>query len=110
MLLVAHELPSSCALPPVEHDIRDVNVTLDTVDTVDIRAKSVDLLHKELLTSIVAYNLVVQFRRQAAKLAAQFKRQIQAHDDADSRSAAGLVAAPCPRAAPWPVNELGLWG
>ena len=50
----------------VEHDIRDVKVTLDTEN---IRAKSVAMVKKELLTSIVAYNLVVQFRRQAAKLA-----------------------------------------
>ncbi|MCH7687327.1 MAG: IS4 family transposase [Planctomycetes bacterium] len=50
----------------VEHDIRDVKVTLDTEN---IRAKSVEMLHKELQTSIVAYNLVVQFRRQAAELA-----------------------------------------
>lgn len=50
----------------VEHDIRDIKVVLDTEN---IRAKSVDMFKKELLTSIVAYNLVVQFRRQAAKLA-----------------------------------------
>ena len=50
----------------VEHDIRDIKVTLDTEN---IRAKSVAMVKKELLTSIVAYNLVVQFRRQAAKLA-----------------------------------------
>ena len=50
----------------VEHDIRDVKVTLDTEN---IRAKSVEMVKKELLTSIVAYNLVIQFRRQAAKLA-----------------------------------------
>jgi hypothetical protein len=50
----------------VEHDIRDVKVTLGTER---IRAKSVEMVHKELLTSIVAYNLVVQFRRQAAQLA-----------------------------------------
>lgn len=50
----------------VEHDIRDVKVTLDTEN---IRAKSVAMVKKELLTSMVAYNLVVQFRRQAAKLA-----------------------------------------
>lgn len=49
----------------VEHNIRDVKVTLDTEN---IRAKSVKMLHKELLTSMMAYNLVVQFRRQAAKL------------------------------------------
>lgn len=50
----------------VEHDIRDVKVTLDTEN---IRAKSVAMLKKELLTSIIAYNLVIQFRRQAAALA-----------------------------------------
>ena len=50
----------------VEHDIRDVKVTLNTEN---IRAKSVEMVKKELLTSVVAYNLVVQFRRQAAKLA-----------------------------------------
>jgi hypothetical protein len=50
----------------VEHDIRDVKVTLNTER---IRARSVSMVWKELLTSIVAYNLVVQFRRQAARLA-----------------------------------------
>ena len=50
----------------VEHDIRDVKVTLDTEN---IRARSVPMVKKELLTSMVAYNLVVQFRRQAAKYA-----------------------------------------
>ena len=50
----------------VEHDIRDVKVTLDTER---IRGKSVEMVQKELLTSLVAYNLVIQFRRQAAKLA-----------------------------------------
>ena len=50
----------------VEHDIRDIKVTLDTEN---IRAKSVAMFHKELLTSMVAYNLVIQFRRQAAALA-----------------------------------------
>lgn len=50
----------------VEHDIRDIKVTLDTEN---IRARSIEMVKKELLTSMVAYNLVVQFRRQAAKLA-----------------------------------------
>lgn len=50
----------------VEHDIRDVKVTLATER---IRARSVEMFRKELLTSIVAYNLVIQFRRQAAKIA-----------------------------------------
>jgi hypothetical protein len=50
----------------VEIDIRNLKVVLDTEH---IRAKSVELFQKELLTSIVAYNLVGQFRRQAAALA-----------------------------------------
>lgn len=47
----------------VEHDIRDVKVTLNTER---IRAHSQAMFEKELLTSLVAYNLVVQFRREAA--------------------------------------------
>lgn len=50
----------------VEFDIRDVKVTMDTEN---IRAKSVDMVMKELMGSIVAYNLVAQVRRGAAKLA-----------------------------------------
>ena len=57
----------------VEHDIRDVKVTMDTES---IRAKSVEMVKKELLTSIVAYNLVVQFRRQAAKIAKVLPRRL----------------------------------
>lgn len=50
----------------VEFDIRDLKVTMDTEN---IRAKSVEMFQKELDTSVVAYNLVTQFRRQAAQLA-----------------------------------------
>lgn len=50
----------------VEHDIRDVKVSLDTEN---IRARTLEMVKKELLTSIVAYNLVIQFRRQAACIA-----------------------------------------
>lgn len=50
----------------VEIDIRNVKVVLDTES---IRARSEAMFRKELLTSMVAYNLVVQFRRQAARLA-----------------------------------------
>lgn len=50
----------------VEFDIRDVKVTMDTEN---IRAKSVDMAMKELMGSIIAYNLVAQLRRGAAKLA-----------------------------------------
>lgn len=49
----------------VEIDIRNFKVVLDAEH---IRARSVEMFHKELLTSIVAYNLVTQFRRQAAEL------------------------------------------
>ena len=34
------------------------------------------MVKKELLTSLVAYNLVVQFRRQSAKLAGVAPRQL----------------------------------
>jgi hypothetical protein len=57
----------------VEHDIRDVKVTLKTER---IRAKSVSMVKKELLTSFVAYNLVIQFRRQAASLAGVAPRRL----------------------------------
>lgn len=50
----------------VEFDIRDLKVTMDTEN---IRGKSVEMVRKELMTSVVAYNLVAQFRRQAAKQA-----------------------------------------
>jgi hypothetical protein len=50
----------------VEIDIRNLKVVLD-MET--IRAKSIEMFRKELLMSVVAYNLVTQFRRQAADLA-----------------------------------------
>ena len=49
----------------VEFDIRDLKVTMDTEN---ILAKSVEMVIKELVTSVVAYNLIAQFRRQAASL------------------------------------------
>jgi Transposase DDE domain len=49
----------------IEVDIRNLKVVLDTEN---IRARSVEMFFKELLTSIVSYNLVSQFRRQAAEL------------------------------------------
>lgn len=49
----------------VEFDIRDIKVTMDAEH---IAAKSVDMVLKELMTSVVAYNMVAQFRRQAAGL------------------------------------------
>jgi hypothetical protein len=50
----------------VEHDIRDVKVTLNTER---IRAHTASMFRKELLMSLVAYNLVIQFRREAASRA-----------------------------------------
>ncbi len=50
----------------VEHDIRDVKVSMGIER---IRAKSDEMVQKELLCSVVAYNLVVQLRREAAKVA-----------------------------------------
>lgn len=58
----------------IEFDIRDLKVTMDAEN---IRAKSVDMVEKELYTSIVAYNLVVQFRRQAAKVAKVEPRKLR---------------------------------
>lgn len=57
----------------IEFDIRDMKVTLDAEN---IRAKSVAMFQKELYTSVVAYNLVVQFRRQAAKLVQMEPRRL----------------------------------
>lgn len=50
----------------VEHDIRDLKVTMLLEN---LRCRSVDMVKKELLTSVVAYNLVIHFRRQAAEVA-----------------------------------------
>ena len=60
-----------------EFDIRDVKVTLQTEN---IRAKSVSMFMKELMSSIVAFNLVAQFRRQAAKLARVEPRKLSFSD------------------------------
>lgn len=47
----------------VETDIKCIKVAMDTEN---ITAKSEDMVMKELYTSLTAYNLVIQFRRQAA--------------------------------------------
>jgi hypothetical protein len=49
----------------VEIDIRNLKVVLGAEN---IRAKSIDTFTKELYTSVVAYNLTSQFRREAAAL------------------------------------------
>jgi hypothetical protein len=50
----------------VEIDIRNLKIVLDIEH---IRARSPEMFLKEMMTSQVAYNLVIQFRRQAAALA-----------------------------------------
>ena len=57
----------------IEVEIRDVKVTLDIEN---IRATSVEMFDKELMTSIVSYNLLIQFRRQAAQLAGLKPKQL----------------------------------
>lgn len=57
----------------IEFDIRDLKVTMDAEN---IQAKSVVMVLKELFTSIVAYNLITQFRRHAAKLAGVTSRRL----------------------------------
>ena len=57
----------------IEVDIRNFKVVLDAEH---IRARSVEMFFKELLTSNVAYNLVTQFRRQAAELAGEPPRRM----------------------------------
>lgn len=50
----------------VEHDLRDLKVTMNLEE---IRATSAEMVRKEILCSVVAYNLVLEFRREAAKIA-----------------------------------------
>lgn len=76
----------------VEHDIRDIKVTLNTEN---IRARNVDMVRKELLTSMVAYNLVVQFRRQAAKLANVPPRRLSFTNALRTFGSFLLTQAPC---------------
>jgi hypothetical protein len=57
----------------VEFDIRDLKVTMDAEN---ILAKSVVMVKKELMTSVIAFNLIMQFRRQAAKLARVTPRRL----------------------------------
>lgn len=47
----------------VETDIKEIKVMLNTEN---IRAQSDEMVMKELYTSLIAYNLLIQFRRQAA--------------------------------------------
>ena len=57
----------------VETDIGDIKVTMDTEN---IRATTREGVLKELYTSLIAYNSVVQFRRDAARVANHRPRQM----------------------------------
>lgn len=57
----------------VETDIRNLKVVLDTEN---LRARSLGTFYKELYASMVSYNLVIQFRRQAAELAQVAPRRL----------------------------------
>jgi len=57
----------------IEFDIRDLKVTMDAEN---LRARSVEMALKELMTSVIAFNLTMQFRRQAAKLAGVQPRRL----------------------------------
>ena len=57
----------------IEFDIRDLKVTMDTEN---IQAKKLDTVKKELMGSIIAYNMVSQLRRQASKLAGVKPRRL----------------------------------
>ena len=50
----------------VEVDIRNFKVVLDAEN---LRGRTVPMFYKELYSSIASYNLVIQFRRQAAEMA-----------------------------------------
>lgn len=57
----------------IETDIGDIKVTMNTEN---IRAKTKDAVLKELYTSLIAYNSVIQFRRDAARVAKKPPRQM----------------------------------
>ena len=59
----------------VEHDLRDLKVTMRLEK---IRAGSQEMVRKEILCSVVAYNLVLEFRRQAANVAKLPPRRLEA--------------------------------
>jgi hypothetical protein len=79
----------------VEHDIRDMKVSLGIEK---IRAKSVEMVQKELLCSVVAYNLVVQLRREAAKVARVEPRRLSFTSVWTTMQICLLQQRPCP----WP--------
>lgn len=79
----------------VEHNIRETKVTLQ-LET--IRAQSDDMVRKELLCSFVAYNLLLEFRRQAAQLAGVPPRRLSFTQVWTTFTISLLRQAPAPRA------------
>lgn len=77
----------------VEHDIRDMKVSLGFEK---IRAKSVEMVQKELLCSVVAYNLVVHLRREAAKVARVEPRDLSFTSVWTTMQILLLQQPPCP--------------
>jgi hypothetical protein len=66
-LRTSKKLHSTCAAAPkkFDHHLNQLAPTMDEIETLEtLRAKSVDMFEKELITSMVAYNLVVQYRRE----------------------------------------------
>ena len=57
----------------IEFDIRDLKVTMDAEN---LRARTAEMAEKELMTSVIAFNLTMQFRRQAAKLVRVVPRRL----------------------------------
>ena len=79
----------------VEHDIRDVKVSMGIEN---IRAKSDEMVQKELLSSVVAYNLVLHLRREAAKVAGVQPRRLSFTGVWTTMQTCLLQQPPCP----WP--------
>lgn len=77
----------------VEHDIRDMKVSLGIES---IRAKSDEMVQKEILCSVVAYNLVVQLRREAAKIAGVQPRRLSFKGVWTTLQVCLLQQPPCP--------------
>ena len=76
----------------VEHDIRDMKVTLEIEK---IRAKSDEMVQKELLCSVVAYNLVLELRREAAKVAEVEPRRLSFTGVWNTMQSYLLYQSPC---------------
>jgi hypothetical protein len=77
----------------VEHDIRDLKVTMRLEK---IRAGSQEMVRKEILCSVVAYNLVLEFRREAAKIAQLPPRRLSFTGVWNTFEICLLHKAPCP--------------